>query len=359
MSPTVAEAIESINTTENAITALARPKENLSGARKAAILCLALGDEAAAQIFKYLSEDEVQLLSKELALLEKVEANTARGVVEEFHQLFVSRSQVETGGMNFAKRLLNKAFAPEVARRVTENVQRSVESTAVFEQLQKFDPQQLAKLFQSEHAQTIAVVLAHLEPAIAAHVLQNLPASTRGDVVLRMANLQTVSQDVVRGIAAMLEQKFASFANARRSSVGGVRTVAEICNRLDREINAKLLEELDGQNPDLSGEIRNLMFTFEDIAAIDDIGIREILQRVDKKALALALKGTSDKLQERFFSNMSSRAVEMMREEMDFMGQVKKGDVTGAQREIVSLVRELETAGTISISGGGADEYVG
>lgn len=342
--------------------AIAEPHlpNQMSGARKAAVLCLSLGEEAASVLFKYLDEEEVQILSKELALLPDVKSELADHVVDEFNQLLLARSYVTTGGVEYAKRLLNRSFGAEVAKRLTDKVVHSLESPANFEEIQKTDPQQLGKLFQSEHPQTIAVVLAHLDSSTAADVLKQLPENVRGDIILRLANLQTVSQDVVKRISYVLNQKLTSVKGMGRTTVGGIRSVAEICNRLDRETMGMMLEQIEDNNPDLSLEIRNLMVTFEDLLLIDDIGIREIMQRVDKKVLALALKGTVEELQDRFYSNMSSRAVEMMKEEMDFMGQVKMKDVSGAQREIIEVLRELDEQGIVSLggSGGGEDEYV-
>lgn len=334
-------------------------REAIPGARKAAILCLSLGEDAATALFRHLDEDEVQILSRELALLPDVKSDTSGGVIEEFHQLLTARSYVTMGGVDYAKRLLNKSFGSEHAKRLTEKVIYALEAPANFEALQKTDPQQLAKLFQSENPQTIAVVLAHLDPTTAATVLQQLPESQRGDIMLRLAGLQTVSQDVVKRIASILNQKLSAVSGLSRTSIGGIRSVADICNRLDRDTMRLMLEQIEGGNPELSLEIRNLMVTFEDILLVDDVGIREIMQRADKKVLALALKGTVEELQERFYSNMSSRAVEMMKEEMDFMGQVKLRDVTAAQREVVEILRMLDEQGIVSLSGGGgADEYV-
>ena len=338
-----------------------RPAEKIPGARKAAIFCLSLGEDAAATLFKHLDEEEVQILTKELAMLPNVKSEVAEKVIEEFNQLLLARSYVTTGGVDYAKRLLNRSFGVETAKRLTDKVVHAIESPASFEALQKTDPAQLAKLFQSEHPQTIAVVLAHLDPSTAADVLKQMPESSRANIILRLSNLQTVSQDVIKRISQVFNQKLSSFGSAgSRTSIGGIRAVAEICNRLDRDTMKQMMEQIEEGNPDLSLEIRNLMVTFEDLLLIDDIGIREILQRVDKKVLALSLKGTVEELQERFFSNMSSRAVEMMKEEMDFMGQVKLKEVTEAQREIVEVLRELDEEGVISLagSGGGEDEYV-
>jgi flagellar motor switch protein FliG len=334
-------------------------KPDVSGARKAAIFCLSLGEDAAAEVFKHLGEDEVQLVLKELAQLPNVKSDIVNNIIEEFNQLLVTRNYVATGGVEYAKRLLNKSFGGETAKRLTDKVINSADS-ANFDALKKTDPQQLVKLFQNEHPQTIAVVLAYLDPTTAADVIRQMPDESRADVMLRLASLQTVSHDVVKRISNVFNQKLTSVSSISRASVGGIRSVAEICNRLDKDAMRGLLEQIEGSSPELSLEIRNLMVTFDDILLVDDVGIREIIQRVDKKVLALALKGTVAELQDRFFTNMSSRAVEMMKEEMEFMGQVKLKDVNGAQREIVEVLRELDEQGVISLGGGGgdADEYV-
>ncbi len=340
--------------------AMRRMTETLAGTRKAAILCASLDDEAISEVFRFLEEDEVQAISRELASLQQIPADVANDVLHEFEQLLTARNYVVTGGIDYAKRLITKAYGPETARRLLDRITRSLESTVGFDALQKIDPQQLSKLFQNEHPQTIALVLAHLEPQTAAATLRCLPEAQRADIALRMASLQSISQDVIRQISVVLDHKLKAIGSDNRQAVGGVRPVAEICNRLERDVAQKMLEEIEAGNPDLALAIRNLMMTFDDLLLVDDLGIREMLQRVDKKVLALALKGTTPELQSRFFSNMSSRAVEMMKEEMDFMGQVKVKDVTGAQREIVDIMRELEEQGVINLGGGegGEDGYV-
>lgn len=360
MTETITTELTSISHPDDLPRQLPPAKEKISGRRKAAILCVALGDNVASEIFKHMDEEEVQLILKELASLGRFTSDAADDVVEEFHQMLMAQSYVVSGGVDYAKRLLIKAYGPEVSKRLLDKIARSLESTAGFEALQKVDPQQLSKLFQNEHPQTIALVLAHLDPATAADTLPFLPEAQRAEIMMRMANLQSISQDVVRRISLVLDQKLKSVGDYAQQMVGGVRSVAEVCNRLDREVARKMIEEIEMTNPDLALGIRNLMVTFDDLLLVDDIGIREILQRVDKKALALALKGTVPELQARFFANMSSRAVEMMKEEMDFMGQVKLRDVTGAQREIVDVMRELDEQGIISLSGGGGteDSYV-
>jgi flagellar motor switch protein FliG len=336
-----------------------RPSDTLSGPTKAAIFLVAIGEDVASEIFKYLEEDEVQLISRELTNLQRVSSDTADDVIEEFHQLLMAQAYVASGGVEYAKRLLVKAYGPELAKRLLDKITRSLESTAGFEALQKVDPQQLSKLFQNEHPQTIAVVLAHLDASTAAATLEYVPEAQRTEIALRMANLQAISQDVIRRVSMVLDQKLKSVGDYSRQAVGGVRSVAEICNRLDREVARKMLEEVEADNPELALEIRNLMVTFDDLLLIDDVGLREILQRVDKKVLTLALKGTIPELQNRFFSNMSSRAVELMKEEMDYMGQVKVKDVSNAQRQVVDVLRELDEKGVVSLAGGGGeDTYV-
>ena len=362
MATSVETAIEKINTiNESEATANgAKPPEVIPGIRKAAILCLSLGEEAASALLTHLEEEEVQKLSKELAILPKIKPEVSDGIVEEFHQILVAKNYVSAGGVDYAKRLLVKSFGMETAKRLMDKILHALEAPASFEALQKADPLQISKLFQSEQPQTIAVVLAHLDSVTASNVLRHLPESQRGQIALRLANLNNVSQDVVKRIAHVLNQKLSSVSGGMsRTSIGGIRAVADICNRLDRETMRVMLEQIETTSPALALEIRNLMVTFEDALLVDDLGIREIMQRVDKKILGLALKGTMTELQERFFSNMSSRAVEMMKEEMDFMGQVKMKDVTAAQREVVEVLRELDEQGVINLSGSEeADEYV-
>lgn len=338
---------------------VSRLTRDLSGARKAAILCVVLGDEVASQIYRHLEEDEVHEISKELAALEHISSDLAEEVLQEFQGMLLAQSYVITGGAEYAKRLLVKTYGSETAKRLIDRVTRSLESTVGFDALQKVDPQQLSKLFQNEHPQTIAVVLAHLDASIAANTLTNLPENQRGDIIRRMANLNTISQDVIRRVSVVLDQKLKSIGNQTRQAVGGIRPVAEVFNRLDRDISRRLLEEIEVADAKLALEIRNRMVTFDDLLLVDDNGIREMLQRVDKKILTLALKGTVPELQQRFYANMSSRAVEMMQEEMDFMGQVKLKDVSSAQREIVEVLRQLDETGVVSLAGGSEEQYVG
>lgn len=336
--------------------AVTRDAGALSGSRKAAIVCLSLGDEVTAELFKYLNEDEVQLISRELAMIQNIPSDTAEGVLAEFHQSLLARSFVITGGIDFAKRLLVRAYGPELAKRLLDKICRSIESSAGFDALQKIDPQQLSKLFQNEHPQTIAVVLAHLDASTAADTIRLLPEEQRTDIALRIANLHSISQDVVRRVSVVVDQKLKSVGSFSRQTIGGIGSVAELCNRLDRDVARKILEEIEAADPKIALAVRNMMVTFDDLLLVDDVGIREVLKRIERKMLSLALKGTIPELQERFYSNMSTKAAEALKEEMEFMGQVKLKDVTGAQREIVEVLRGLEEEGLVSLSGGSSEE---
>jgi flagellar motor switch protein FliG len=330
----------------------------LSGTQKAAVLMVTLGDETASNIFKYLEEDEIQTISREIAITKHVQPETAEEVMEEFHTMTQARSYISQGGIEYAKKLLIKSVGPEVARKIIDRLVKALESSAGFTSLERANPQQLSKFIQNEHPQTIALILAHLNASQAAELISSLPEALRSDVAMRMASLQEISPEVVRRISLILEQKLEALGSFATEAYGGVRAVAELFNRMDRNTGRAVLEKIETENPQLAASIRDLMFVFDDILLIDDNGITEILKRADKKTLTIALKGTSEELQNQFFRNMSSRAVELMKEEMEFMGPVKLKDVEKSQHEVVEIVRQLEEEGVISIGGGGGEDYV-
>jgi flagellar motor switch protein FliG len=330
----------------------------LTGMQKAAVLMVTLGDETAANIFKYLEEDEIQTISREIAITKHVQPEVAEEVMEEFHTMTQARSYISQGGIEYAKKLLIKSVGPEVARKIIDRLVKALESSAGFTSLERANPQQLSKFIQNEHPQTIALILAHLNASQAAELISSLPEALRSDVAMRMASLQEISPEVVRRISLILEQKLEALGSFATEAYGGVRAVAELFNRMERNVGRTVLEKIETENPQLAASIRDLMFVFDDILLIDDNGITEILKRADKKTLTIALKGTSEELQNQFFRNMSSRAVELMKEEMEFMGPVKLKDVEKSQHEIVEIVRQLEEEGVISIGGGGGEDYV-
>ena len=318
-----------------------------------------LGDEASAGIFRFMQEDEIQEISKEISRLGEINHDVADEILEDFYRLTLAQSFLARGGPEFAKKLLMKAFGPDSSKKLLDYLNISLQSAIVgFDNLQKADPVQLSKFIQSEQPQTIALVLAHLNSSQAAALLSSLPAPLRGDVIMRMANLEQISPDVISKITTILEQKLKSLGDFSRESYGGIRAVAELINRMETKSAAAILEKVEGENPALALSIRNLMFVFDDVLLIDDQGMREILQRVDKKTLTVALKGTSEELRNQFFRNMSSRAVEMMREDMDVLGPIRVRDVETAQQQIVSIVRKLDESGVINLRGSSGDEYI-
>ncbi|HEY8535778.1 MAG TPA: flagellar motor switch protein FliG [Vicinamibacterales bacterium] len=330
----------------------------LTGARKAAVMALLLGEEQMAQIFKHLREDEIERITREVASLGTVEPDIGEKVLEEFHLMFKAASYLMRGGVEFARALLLKSLSPEMARRIIDRVLRSFESTAGFSALEKADPQQLSKFILGEHPQTIALILAHLNASNAAQLVTLLPEDMRADVLTRMANLEEISPEVIRSISSVIDQRLKTLGGPQRESYGGVRAVAELFNRLDRTVSQPVLETIEHESPELAVTIRNLMFVFDDLVNIEDQGLREIIQRVDKKVLTIALKGATEEIRQRFFSNMSRRASEMLKEEMEMLGAVRLREVEKAQQEVVAVARKLEEEGLIVTGAAAGETYV-
>ncbi|MDP9169687.1 MAG: flagellar motor switch protein FliG [Acidobacteriota bacterium] len=331
----------------------------MSGVRKAAILLILLGDKTSADIVKQLSDEEVQLVAREVARLDSITSEQAEALLEEFYQTNMAHDFVVRGGMDYAKKMLVSAFGQDVSRNLIDRVAKAIGGdSANLDMLQKADPQQLAKFIHHEHPQTIALVLSHLGPTQAAALLVSLPSELRADVALRMANLDQISPEIVNTIASVLGQKLKSLGEISRESYGGVRAVSEMFNRLDSGTSKSILETIEAQNPNLVESIRQLMFVFEDLLLTDVNQIREILAKVDRKALTLALKGTSDHLKNHFFETMSARAIDMLKEDIEALGPVRIKDVEGAQQQIIAVVRELEAQGVITLKGAVGEQYV-
>ena len=333
--------------------------EIFSGPKKAAIALVILGEEVAARVFQRLTEEDIEIVSGEISKLHAVTPEQAERVLNEFHELQIAQQHLSAGGLEYASRALNQAFGADRARSIIERLMRSLGAgLPTFDSLQKADPQQVAKFMQSEHPQTIALVLSHLDSSAAASMLMALPYQVRADVALRMASLEQISPDIVRRIATILDQKLRSLGQFSRESYGGVSAVAEMFNRLEANSGQELLEQIESIDADLGEAIRNLMFVFEDMLLIDTMAMREVLTRIDKKVLTTALKGTGEKLQEHFFSNMSERGASMVREDMEAMGPVKIREVEAAQQEIIAVVRRLEAEGVLSLKGAVGEQYV-
>ena len=331
----------------------------LPGARKAAILLVTLGDEVSADILRELDEEEVQKLSREIARLNSVTSEQAEAVLDEFHQMSLAHDYVIRGGIDYARKLLISAYGPDAAKKLLDRLMKTIGSEVVsFDALQKADPQQLAKFIHNEHPQTIALVLSHLNPTQAAALLVSLPPEMRADIALRMASLEQISPDVINKIATVIEQKLKALGEFSRESYGGVRAVAEMFNRLDSQSSKEILEKIEDQDANLVETIRHLMFVFEDLLQIDNNGVKELLGRIDRKVLTVALKGTSEKLKDHFLQQMSQRGAQMLREDMEAMGAVRIRDVESAQQQIIAVVRQLEAEGVVNLKGAVGEQYV-
>lgn len=331
----------------------------IPGTRKAAILSVMLGDLVTAQIFKELEEEEVHLISREVAKIGNVTAEEAEAILEEFYQMSLASDYVHKGGLDYARRVLVNAFGPEHAKKLLDRLMKALGTEgANFDALQKADPQQLAKFIHSEHPQTIALVLSHLNHSQAAGLLASLPPEMRADVALRMAHLDQISPEIISKIAGIIGQKLKALGELSRESYGGVRAVSEIFNRLDVATSKEILESIEHEDPNLVETIRHLMFVFEDLLMLDQNAVKEVLGRIDRKLLTVALKGTSDQLKHHFLGCMSARGAEMLKEDMDSLGPIKIKEVEAAQQQIISIVRQLENEGVISTKGASGEQYV-
>ena len=298
-------------------------------------------------------------ISKEISNVGPIASEDAEKSAEELYQTLVANRFVSEGGVDYAKKVILRTLGAGPAKRIMDRLSSSYASSNAFEAIDRLNPIQLSQFIQNEHPQTIALILAHLAPNSSAELLESLPEDIQADVAVRMASLETISPDVIKGISAVLEEKLKPVGTyAHNQAYGGIRAVAELLNRMDRRRSRAVLEKIDEEKPEVANSIRELMFVFEDIATLDDAAIREILQRVDKKTIAQALKGATEQQQGQFFRNMSGRAVEMMKEEMELMGPVKIKDVHAAQQRIVEVVRKLEEEGVINLGSGGGEEYV-
>ena len=273
--------------------------------------------------------------------------------------MLVANRFVSEGGVDYARKIILKTLGAGSAKRIIDRLSTSYASFNAFQAIDKINPLQLTQFIQNEHPQTIALILAHLTSSSAAGLLESLPEGIQAEVAVRMANIEETSPEVIKSISTVLEEKLKPVGNySNGENFGGIRAVAELFNRLDRRMSRAVLETIETDKPEIANSIRELMFIFEDISSLDDAAIREILQRVDKKTIARALKGTLPDLQTQFYRNMSQRAVEMLKEEMEIMGPTKARDVHSAQTEIVEVIRQLEEDGVISIGGGSDEEYV-
>jgi len=336
-----------------------RAPSPVSGPRKAAILITIMGEEAASAIYRHLPDKDVQIVTREIAEMGKVPPQVIQEILEEYARLAMTQDYVGQGGLDFAKRLLVKAFGDTSAKDLLQRAIRLQElSAGQLESLQKADPLQLAKFLEGEHPQIIALILAHLEARKASALLMKLPEQLRAESVKRLALLRQFSPEMAERVSVVLNRRLQSLGEQSRKTYAGFESVADLMNRLEGTASKAILETIERDDPKLAISIRNLMFTFEDLLGVTDVAIREWLGTMDKKTLALALKGASNDLKDHIFRAMSSRAVEMLKEDMEALGPVRAKDVAQAQQEAVTLIRKLEADGKVVLKTEGDDEYV-
>ncbi|HLW89242.1 MAG TPA: flagellar motor switch protein FliG [Terriglobales bacterium] len=329
------------------------------GLRKAAILLVVLGEDAASQIYRHLSQSEVEQVTQEIAAMKQITPETVLAVLEEFDRMVLTGDYLAQGGREYANKLLVKAFGEEGARQLLQQVSRSAEmSSGKLDSLQKADPQQLAKFIEGEHPQTIALILAHVDARQASALLMRLPVELRAESIKRLAQLRQFSPEMAERVSVVLNKRLEALGEQGRRTYAGLRGVADLMNRLDLATGKTILESIEKEDPKLALSIRNLMFTFEDLLTVPEAGIRELLGQMDKKTLATALRGASEELKSYIFKSMSSRAVEMLKEDMEVLGPIKSREINKAQLEAVAVARRLEAEGKITLTPEGEEEFV-
>jgi flagellar motor switch protein FliG len=330
---------------------------DMSGKQKAAILLISLGPDVSAQVFKHLKEEEIEKLTLEIANQRKVTQEHKDKVLVEFHQMALAKEYISSGGIDYAREIIEKALGQEKAMMIINRLTSSLQIRP-FDFARKTDPAQLLNFIQNEHPQTIALIMAYLQPEQAGTILSALPPDRQVDVAKRIAMMDRTSPDVIKDVERILERKLSSLVTQDFTAAGGVDAIVEVLNRVDRTTERTIIENLEIQNPELAEEIKKRMFVFEDIVLLDDRSLQLVLREIDSKDLALALKASSSEVAEKVYKNMSKRAAEMLREEIQYMGPVRIRDVEEAQQKVVNVIRRLEESGEIIVSRGKGDEII-
>lgn len=332
-------------------------KEQITGKQKAATLLIALGQEVAVDVFKHLKDEEIEQLTLEIARLHKVDSTTKDKVYDEFNQLMLAQQYISQGGLNYAKELLQKALGEDKALMIITKLTSSLQ-VKPFDFIQRTEPSQILNFISGEHPQTIALIVSYLPSDKAGMIISELPPERQADIAKRIALMDRTSPEMIREVERVLERKLSSIVGQDYTSTGGLDALVEILNNVDRGTEKTIMEALEDQEPDLAEEIKKRMFVFEDIILIDDRGIQQMLRSVDTKDLSLALKGASEEVSEKILKNMSKRAAEALKEDMEYLGPVRVKDVEESQQKVVNVIRKLEEDGEIIISRGGDDELI-
>ena len=329
----------------------------ITGRQRVAILCMALGGEATAALTKKLTADEIETISFEIARMDRVPPELVNSVLYEYLEITRAAGSLATGGQDVAREILEQAFGPQRAVQIFRRIQTQLHESAGLTRLRKVDPQQLVSVLRNEHPQTISLVLVHLDPTQAAGVLKELDPNIGATVVYRMACMEKVSPEMLGVIERSLGPE-TDLNLSQMSTAGGPQSVVSVLNLMSPSLEKELLDGIAAQDPELCEQIKNLMFVFEDLVGLDARSVQRLLRDVDSKELALALKAATEDLKAHIMGAMSKRAVEALREEIEFLGPVRLRDVETAQLSIVAKVRALEEAGEVVITGGGSDEFV-
>ncbi|MGJ9458856.1 flagellar motor switch protein FliG [Oceanobacillus sp. CF4.6] len=336
---------------------MARQKATLTGKQKAAILLISLGPDVSAQVYKYLSEEEIEKLSLEISSVKKVDSGLKEDVIEQFHQIALAQDYITQGGIGYAKNVLEKAFGKQEASNIINRLTSSLQ-VRPFDFARKADPQQVLNFIQGEHPQTIALVLSYLDPEQGGQILSSLPQEMQADVAKRIATMDSTSPEIISQVEQVLERNISASATADYTQTGGIQAVVEVLNGVDRSTERTILDALEIQDPELADEIKKRMFVFEDIVILDNRAIQRVIREVENEDLRLSLKVASDEVKGVVFQNMSQRMAETFKEEMEYMGPVRLRDVEEAQMRIVAAIRSLEDIGEIVIARGGGDDII-
>lgn len=332
-------------------------KVEYSGKEKAAILLIALGPEKSAQVFKHLKEEEIEQLTLEIANIRTVSPEIKEGILKEFYEICLAQEYIVEGGISYAKDILEKALGADRAMEVINRLTVSLQ-VRPFDFVRKTDASQLLNFIQNEHPQTIALILSYLKPSQASMVISALSPDKQADVARRIAQMDRTSPDIIKEVERVLEKKLSTLVTEEYATVGGIDSIVEILNAVDRGTEKHIMETLEIEDTELAEEIKKRMFVFEDILTLDNRSIQRVLREVDNNDLGIALKGSNEDVQNTIFSNLSKRLASMIKEDMDYMGPVRLRDVEEAQQKIVNVIRKLEDSGEIVISRGGGDEII-
>jgi len=331
--------------------------KKITGRRKAAILLLSLGPDVAAAVYKNLTDPEIEQITVEIATMDNLDVEQVNLTIEEFYHTAIAQQYIAQGGISKAREILEKAVGSQRALEIIGRLQGALQ-VSPFDFVKRVEPEHLLSFIQGEHPQTIALILSHLPAEQAASIISALPPEQQAEVALRIATMDQTAPEITREVERVLERKIATVLSQEFTMVGGVEALAELLNRVDRSTERSIMETIEAENAELADSVKKLMFVFEDIVLLDDRAIQQVLKEVDQKELAMVMKGASEEVSEKVFSNMSARAAEIIKEDMEFMGPVRLRQVEEAQQRVVSIIRRLEESGEITISRGEEDLIV-